>query len=178
LNELVPFDPSRVQIVGLDSTDAGAASASSALPNQRSTTVQRVLCIIVDTRQTGRRDLVQTYQIHVAGARDRVHAIRTELFVFPEILEVFVTGNPNSLVVVCAGRPRPGDWMRAIRTLGYEVLARRRPTTTAFDVDLTHKAGTPENIPGCSPAAARRRRPRTTKQAGRVMTTESAAGHE
>jgi hypothetical protein len=121
---------------------------------------------------------VQTYQIHVAGARDRVHAIRSELFVFPEILEVFVTGNPNSLVVVCAGRPRPGDWLRAIRTRGYEVLPRRLPTTTAFGVDLTHKAGTPENMPACSPAAARRRRPRNTNQAERLMTIESAAGHE
>jgi ATP-dependent Zn protease len=35
------------------------------------------------------------------------------------VLEVFVTGRPDLLVVVCAGRPRPGDWLCALRRLGY-----------------------------------------------------------
>jgi hypothetical protein len=51
---------------------------------------------------------VQTHEIHVSGAREQVHEIRGELFAFPQVLEVFVTGLPDALVVVYAGRPRPG----------------------------------------------------------------------
>jgi hypothetical protein len=75
---------------------------------------------------------MQTYQINISHGRDYVHEIRRELFTFSEILEVFVTSRPDSLVVVCAGRPRLGDWLRALRAVGYEVPARRhsaRPTT-------------------------------------------------
>ena len=68
---------------------------------------------------------MQTHQIHVSGARERVHVIRNELFAFPEVLEVFVTGRPDVLVVVYAGRPRPGEWLRALRVLGYRTPARR-----------------------------------------------------
>jgi hypothetical protein len=101
---------------------------------------------------------MQTYQIHVAEARDRAHEIRTELLVFPEILEVFVTSRPNSLVVVCAGRPRPGEWLGALRALGYQVLARRHPTATAFEPDRNRLAGPPENMPESAPAATPPRR--------------------
>lgn len=69
---------------------------------------------------------LQTHQIHVAGARERVQEIRTELFAFPEVLDVFVTSRSDSLVVVCAGHPRPAEWLCALRARGYEVLARRR----------------------------------------------------
>lgn len=67
---------------------------------------------------------MQTHQIHISGARERVHEIRSELFDFPEVLEVFVTGRSDVLVVVHAGRPRPGEWLRALRALGYRTSAR------------------------------------------------------
>jgi hypothetical protein len=72
---------------------------------------------------------VQTYQIYVSKGRDRVHEIRSELFVFPEILDVFITGRRDSLVVVCRGRPRPAEWLRALRAVGYGVPQRRRSGT-------------------------------------------------
>jgi hypothetical protein len=74
---------------------------------------------------------VQTYQIGVAEGRDRVNEIRSELFGFPEILEVFITGRPDSLVVVCQGRPRPAEWLRALRAAGYELATRSHPGTPA-----------------------------------------------
>ena len=66
---------------------------------------------------------MQTHQIHVSGARQRVHEIRNALFAFSEVLDVFVTGRPDVLVVVHAGRPRPGEWLRALRRLGYQMPA-------------------------------------------------------
>jgi hypothetical protein len=76
---------------------------------------------------------VQTHTILVSKGRDSVHAIRSELFVFPEVLDVFVTGRPEVLVVVCQGRPRPAEWLRALRAVGYEVLARRHGAGAARD---------------------------------------------
>jgi hypothetical protein len=70
---------------------------------------------------------VQTHQINISHGRDNVHEIRRQLFAFSEILDVFVTSRPDSLVVVCAGRPRLGEWLRALRVVGYEVSARRDP---------------------------------------------------
>jgi hypothetical protein len=69
---------------------------------------------------------VQTYQINVSKGRDRVQEIRRELFAFSEILEVFVTSRPDALIVVCGGRPRAGEWLRALRAVGYEASARQR----------------------------------------------------
>jgi hypothetical protein len=74
---------------------------------------------------------VQTYQITISHGRANVHEIRRELFAFSEILDVFVTSRPDSLVVVCAGRPRLGEWRRALRAAGYEIPARRRSATSA-----------------------------------------------
>jgi hypothetical protein len=62
---------------------------------------------------------MQTHQIYVSDARKRVHDIRNVLFTFPEVLDVFASGRPDGLVVVYAGRPRPGEWLRALRGLGY-----------------------------------------------------------
>jgi len=59
--------------------------------------------------------------------------IRSELFVFPEILEVFVTGRPDVLVVVCSGRPRPTPWLRTLRAAGYETLARRHASAKELE---------------------------------------------
>ncbi len=69
---------------------------------------------------------MQTHQINISQGRDNVHEIRRELFAFSEILDVFVTSRPDSVVVVCAGRPRPGEWLRALRAAGYEDCNRRR----------------------------------------------------
>jgi hypothetical protein len=67
---------------------------------------------------------MQTHRIHVSGARKQVHQIRTELFTFPEVLEVFACGQPDVLVVVYAGRPRPAVWLHALRAVGYRTQAR------------------------------------------------------
>lgn len=72
---------------------------------------------------------MQTYQINVALGRDRVQEIREELFSFPEVVDVFVTGGSDALVVVCCGRPRPAEWQRTLRAVGYEILPRRHAKT-------------------------------------------------
>src|SRR5438105_7335869 len=77
-----------------------------------------------------RKDPVQTYQINISQGRDNVHDIRRRLFAFSEILDVFVTSWPDSLVVVCAGRPRLGEWLRALRAVGYEIPARRHSSAS------------------------------------------------
>ena len=51
--------------------------------------------------------------------------VRSELFAFSEVLDVFVTGRDDVLVVVCEGRPRPAEWLRALRAAGYEISGRR-----------------------------------------------------
>ena len=71
---------------------------------------------------------MQTHEIHVSGAREQVDEIRAELFAFPEVIEVFVTGRRDFLVVVHAGRPRPAEWLRALRRLGYGTPSRSRAT--------------------------------------------------
>jgi hypothetical protein len=84
---------------------------------------------------------VQTYQINISQGRDHVHEIRRELFAFSEILDVFVTSRPDSLVVVCAGRPRLGEWLCALRAVGYETPARRHSsagTTTRNRIFQAH----------------------------------------
>jgi hypothetical protein len=88
---------------------------------------------------------VQTYQITISQGRANVHEIRRELFAFSEILEVFVTGRPDSLVVVCAGRPRVGEWLRALRAAGYQVPARRHrsgASTTTGSILQIHAQAT------------------------------------
>jgi hypothetical protein len=72
---------------------------------------------------------VQTHQINISHGRDNVREIRYALFAFSEILDVFVTSRPDSLVVVCAGRPRLGEWLRALRAVGYEAPAQRHHST-------------------------------------------------
>ena len=83
---------------------------------------------------------MQTHQITISQGCDNVHEIRRELFAFSEILDVFVTSRPDSLVVVCAGRPRLGEWRRALRAAGYEVPDRRRSgvTTTQRSIIRIH----------------------------------------
>lgn len=71
---------------------------------------------------------MQTCKIIVLKARESVQEIRSELFAFPEILDVFVTSRPDALVVVCSGRPRPGKWLQALRAVGFEIPARRHPS--------------------------------------------------
>lgn len=72
---------------------------------------------------------MQTHQIQIFNGRRRALEIRRELFAFPEIMEVFITSRPDALVVVCCGRPRPAEWLRALREAGYDAVVSRRPTT-------------------------------------------------
>jgi hypothetical protein len=84
---------------------------------------------------------VQTCQLTISRGRDNVHEIRQELFAFSEILDVFVTSRPDSLVVVCAGRPRLGEWRSALRAAGYELPVRRQTvdqTTTQRSIIRIH----------------------------------------
>jgi hypothetical protein len=98
---------------------------------------------------------VQTRQIHVSDGRHRVHEIRTELFAFPEVLDVFVTGRPDALVVVYWGRPRPGNWLRALRAVGFHVPARQRAAAVAPKFDAV-EASHSEPRPGPKTTASRR----------------------
>lgn len=68
---------------------------------------------------------MQTHPIHVRHGRELVLEVRSELFAFSEVLDVFITGRDDVLVVVCEGRPRPAEWVRALRCAGYEILGRR-----------------------------------------------------
>jgi hypothetical protein len=76
---------------------------------------------------------VQTYQIHVSDGRARIDDVRSALFAFPEILDVFITGRSDTLVVVCAGRPHPVQWLRRLRLVGYDAWIRRRPDQATTD---------------------------------------------
>jgi hypothetical protein len=67
---------------------------------------------------------MQTHEIQVSGAESRIHESRCKLFAFPEVLDVFATGRPDALVVVYWGRPRPGEWLCALRAVGYRTPAR------------------------------------------------------
>jgi hypothetical protein len=67
---------------------------------------------------------MQTHQIHVMKGRARIDGVRRALFDFPEVLEVFTTGRPDTVVVVYDGRPRLGAWLRHLRAAGYHVTTR------------------------------------------------------
>ena len=69
-----------------------------------------------------------THQIHVSTGRETVGEIRRHLLLFSEVVEVYATGKPDILVVVYAGRPRPGEWLTALRAVGYHVPTRRHAT--------------------------------------------------
>jgi hypothetical protein len=79
---------------------------------------------------------MQTHAIHVTHGRELVLEVRTALFIFPDVLDVFVTGRPDVLVVVCSGRPRPAEWLAALRVAGYRIpvprRARRRIDVVAY----------------------------------------------
>ena len=77
---------------------------------------------------------MQTHRIYVSKSRERVDDIRSQLFMFPEVLDVFVTGRPDSLVVVCWGRPRRAEWLRALRAVGYDLPRRTHVGTPAAKV--------------------------------------------
>jgi hypothetical protein len=68
---------------------------------------------------------MQTHPIHVADGRELVLEVRSELFAFGDVLDVFATGRPDVLVVVCSGRPRPAQWLAVLRAAGFEIQVRR-----------------------------------------------------
>lgn len=78
---------------------------------------------------------MQTHQIRVSEGRDRVAEMPNELFVFPEVIDVFITGRADALVVVFVGRPRPREWLRTLRSLGYHIPPRRQAPPTSPETD-------------------------------------------
>jgi hypothetical protein len=80
---------------------------------------------------------MQTHPIHVTDGRELVLEVRSALFVFSEVLDVFVTGRSDVLVVVCAARPRPAQWLAELRAAGYQIPVRRRPRDATPDVVTT-----------------------------------------
>ena len=78
---------------------------------------------------------MQTHKIRVSEGRDRAAEIRRDLFIFPEVIDVFVTSQPDALVVVFVGRPRLGEWVRALRSLGYDIPSRRQATPPPAEVN-------------------------------------------
>jgi len=103
---------------------------------------------------------VQTHQIYVSNGRDRVQDIRSALLAFSEVLDVFVTGRPDALVVVLTGRPRPGEWLRTLRAAGYDVSARRPARVALRQVERSGFRATAEDITAesCPLAGVLRRR--------------------
>jgi hypothetical protein len=102
-----------------------------------------------------------------------VNEVRSELFNFPEILDVFITGRPDALVVVCSGRPRPGEWLGALRRVGYDVPAKQHVTAAAFDADRTNVVARPEKPPPSPPTSGAMRR--AGKERHRLVKTSSPA---
>lgn len=80
---------------------------------------------------------MQTHPIHVTDGHELVLDVRVALFVLPEVLDVFVTGRPDVLVVVCSGHPRPTRWLAALRAAGYQIPVRRRGQDPTLDVTTT-----------------------------------------
>ena len=116
---------------------------------------------------------MQTHKIHVSNGRHMVEEVRIELFKFPEILEVFITGRPDALVVVCSGRPRPGEWLGALRRVGYDVPAKRHATAATFEADRTSVVAPPDRPPPLSPTSGATRR--VGKERHRLVNTSSPA---
>jgi hypothetical protein len=121
---------------------------------------------------------VQTHKIHVSNGRHMVEEVRIELFKFPEILEVFITGRPDALVVVCSGRPRPGEWLGALRRVGYDVPAKRHATAVALDPDRTSIVA-PPGRPAVAPptSGAMRRGGNERHQLVNASSAQAAAGY-
>ena len=79
---------------------------------------------------------MQTHPLDVTHGRERALDIRSELFAFGDVLDVFVTGDPDVLVVACVGRPRPAEWLRVLRTAGYEIPVRRHARSPQLLLDV------------------------------------------
>lgn len=116
---------------------------------------------------------VQTHQIHVSNGRERAHEVRSVLFTFPEVIDVFVTGRSDALVVVCSGRPRPGEWLAALRSVGYHIPPRRHATAIAIDPDQTSVVATSDSAPPSRPGS-RALRHAVTERHRRVKTSSPA----
>lgn len=82
---------------------------------------------------------MQTHPIQVTDRREHVLEVRDALFVFPDVLEVFVTGCPDVLVVVCSGRPRPARWLAELRAAGYQIPVRRRAQDRTLGVPISRR---------------------------------------
>jgi hypothetical protein len=95
---------------------------------------------------------VQTYQIHIPQARESLDEVRGSLFAFPEILDVVALGRRDTLVVVCAGRPRPAEWLRCLRAAGYHATTPRRHPHASLSAPAP--AAPPDVLPAPRPLSA------------------------
>ncbi len=122
---------------------------------------------------------MQTYKINVSAGRDKVNEIRLELFNFPEVLDVFVTGRPDSLVVVFWGRSRPGEWLRALRAVGYEVPRRRPSHPPRSEADQTGLSVASDRAPAgrLVTGATKRTGERQRKVIKKPLSRQAAAAH-
>lgn len=66
---------------------------------------------------------MQTHKLQISDPSPDIRAIRWELFVFDEILDVRSSQEPDEIVVVFEGRPRPGEWIGWLRHAGYDTVA-------------------------------------------------------
>ena len=62
-------------------------------------------------------------EIHVSGGRERVSAIRWELFVFRDVRDVVATDRPDVLYVIHRGEPDLRGWLETLCSAGYSVAA-------------------------------------------------------
>jgi hypothetical protein len=100
---------------------------------------------------------MQTHPLHVADARSRLDSVRAELLAFTDVLDVFPTGRADVLVVICSGRPRPGEWVGALRAAGYRIPPRRH----ASDGSL---APAPNTADGTTPDGIHQSRNRSPRR--------------
>ncbi len=82
---------------------------------------------------------MQTHPIHVTDGRERALEVQDALFVFPDVLEVFVTGRSDVLVVLCLGHPRPAMWLAELGA-GYKLPGRRRAQDAAADAPMIRRS--------------------------------------
>ena len=89
---------------------------------------------------------------------ERFDGVRQVLLAFTDVLEVFSTGQAEMVVVICSGRPRPGEWARGLRAAGYRIPPRRHPGKTAGPPPSRPVNGAPRGRPHRRPSPAEVRR--------------------
>lgn len=95
---------------------------------------------------------MQTHPLRVSLVQGQPEDIRAELMLFTDVLDVFATSRTDTVVVVCAGRPRPAEWVRALRAAGYTIPPRlhprRSPDASALCASRPSSPGRRAGAPG------------------------------